>query len=394
MTHRDAARRQFLRLIAASPLLAGARLLGEQSPSPETALDVFDLEELARKVVPISHFGYLSTGTDDERTLRANREAFGRYQLRVRRLVDVSQLDRRTTILGTTWASPIVLAPVSSQRAYHASGEIGTAEAARRTGQLLIYSSVASVPVEQVNEARGEAVWYQLYPTNDWTVGRAVATRAVKAGCPVMVLTVDNIGNNRLTEARAAREDTRPCQACHTIQGPRYFVRRPMYAGLDLTTATRLSPHDWTWDYVKRLKDHVPVPVVLKGIVTREDAEKAIEHGADGIIVSNHGGRTEDSGRGAIECVAEVVAAAAGRVPVIVDSGFRRGTDIFKALALGATAVAIGRPYIWGLAAFGAPGVSRVIDLLTRELELVMRQAGTPRLKDIGPAALVDRGGW
>jgi 4-hydroxymandelate oxidase len=394
MTSRDIARRRFLRLIAASPLLAGTGLLSQQPPSPEDALDVLDFEALARKVVPVSHFGYLATGTDDERTLRANREAFGRYQLRVRRLVDVSRIDLKTTLFGTTWTSPIVLAPVGSQRAFHADGELGTARAARDRRQLMIYSSVASVAVEEVNDARGEPVWYQLYPTNDWSVGRAVATRAQKAGCPVIVLTVDNTGNNRLTEARAAREDARPCQACHPIQGPRYFARRPMYAGLDLAAATRLTPHDWTWDYVRRLKDHIDVPLVLKGIVTREDAEKALEYGADGIVVSNHGGRAEDSGRGAIECVAEVVAAAAGRVPVIVDSGFRRGSDIFKALALGADAVGIGRPYIWGLAAFGAPGVSRVLDVLTRELEMVMRQAGTPRIADIRPAALVDRGQW
>jgi isopentenyl diphosphate isomerase/L-lactate dehydrogenase-like FMN-dependent dehydrogenase len=394
MTRTEFSRRRLLRLLAASPLAAGAALAMEQPASPDDVLDVFDLEALARTAVPVSHFGYLATGTDDERTLRANREAFGRYQLRMRRLVDVSRLDTKTTIFGTSWASPIVLAPVGSQRAFHADGELGTARAAREKRQLMIYSSVASVPVEQVNEARGEPVWYQLYPTNDWSVGRAVATRAQKAGCPVIVLTVDNTGNNRLTEARAARDDKRPCQACHAIQGPRYFVRRPMYAGLDLAGATRLSPHDWTWDYVKRLKDHVGVPLVLKGIVTREDAEKAVEHGADGLVVSNHGGRAEDSGRGAIESVAEVVSAAAGRVPVIADSGFRRGTDVFKALALGATAVAIGRPYIWGLAAFGAAGVSRVIDLLTRELELVMRQAGTPRIADIGTGSLIDRGQW
>ena len=388
------ARRHLLKLLAASPLMAGAAVVGSQTLSPDDPLDVFDFEALAKQTLPVAHFGYLATGTDDERTLVANREAFGRYQLRVRRLIDVSRVDMATTMFGRTWSSPLVLAPVGSQRAFHADGELATARAARETGRLMIYSSVASAPVEEVNEARGEPVWYQLYPTNDWAVGKAVATRARRAGCPVMVLTVDNTGNNRLTEARAARADTRPCQACHVVQGPRYFIRRPMYSGLDLTNATRLSPHDWTWDYVKRLKDHVQIPLVLKGIVTKEDADAALAHGVDGLIVSNHGGRAEDSGRGSIECLAEVVAAVNGRVPVIVDSGFRRGTDVFKALALGATAVAVGRPYIWGLSAFGAEGVARVLTLLSRELELVMRQAGTPRLADITPAALVDRGRW
>ncbi len=390
-----AARRHLLKLLAASPLMAAAAAVtGQTLDGPDDLLDVFDFETLAKKTLPVAHFGYLATGTDDDRTLAANREAFGRYQLRMRRLIDVSRVDTAVTLFGRKWASPLALAPVGSQRAFHAEGEIGTARAARETGTLMIFSSVASTPVEEVNEARGEPVWYQLYPTDDWAVGKAVATRAQQAGCPVMVLTVDNTGNNRLTETRAARQDTRPCQACHTIQGPRYFVRRPMYAGLDLANATRLAPHDWTWDYVKRLKDHVQIPRVLKGIVTRQHAAAAHAHGVDGLLVSNHGGRAENSGRGSIECVAEVVAAASGRVPVIVDSGFRRGTDIYKALALGASAVAIGRPYIWGLSAFGADGVARVLRLLGRELELVMRQAGTPRIADITPASLVDRGTW
>jgi isopentenyl diphosphate isomerase/L-lactate dehydrogenase-like FMN-dependent dehydrogenase len=394
LDHLLRARRRLLKLLAASPLALAPAWAGQLPTSAQEALDVFDLEALARQALPIGHFGYLATGTDDERTLAANREAFGRYQLRVRRLVDVAALDLTTTLFGVPLASPIVLAPVGSQRAFHPDGELATARAARERRALQIYSSVASTAVEEVNDAREEPVWYQLYPTNDWTVGRAVATRAEKAGCPVLVLTVDNTGNNRLTEARAARQDTRPCQACHPIQGPRYFIRRPMYAGLDLSAASRLSPHDWTWDYVKRLKDHTRMRLVLKGIVTREDAEQAIEHGADGIIVSNHGGRAEDSGRGAVESVAEVVAGAAGRVPVIVDSGFRRGTDIFKALALGAAAVAIGRPYIWGIAAFGQAGVARAHEVLTRELEMVMRQAGTRTLADIGPSSIIDRGHW
>lgn len=367
---------------------------GPQAPRVDTALDVFDLEAAAKAALPPAHFGYLATGTDDEVTLRANREAFGRYQLRVRRLIDVGTLDVATTIFGATYASPIVMAPVGSQRAFHPDGELAAARVARARGHLQIYSSVASVSIEQVNEARGEPVWYQLYPTNDWDVGKALVSRAERAGCLVVVLTVDNLGNNRISQERLTRTDTRPCQACHTVQGPRYFVTRPMYAGLDLARAVRLSPHDWTWDYVKRLKDHTRMRVVLKGVVTREDAEQALAHGVNGLIVSNHGGRSEDSGRGAIECLAEVVAAAAGRIPVLVDSGFRRGVDVFKALALGATAVCIGRPYVWGLAGFGEPGVARTFDLLGRELELIMRQAGTRTLAAIGPSSIIDRGRW
>jgi isopentenyl diphosphate isomerase/L-lactate dehydrogenase-like FMN-dependent dehydrogenase len=167
-----------------------------------------------------------------------------------------------------------------------------------------------------------------------------------------------------------------------------------MFSGLDVSKATRLTPHVWTWDFVSRVKDRTRMKLVLKGLVTREDAQMAVERGVDGIIVSNHGGRAENSNRGAIESLREVVEGTGGKVPVLVDSGFRRGTDIFKALALGATAVCIGRPYVWGLAAFGQPGVEKVLDILRRELVLVMRQAGTPSVARIGSDYVVDRGRW
>jgi isopentenyl diphosphate isomerase/L-lactate dehydrogenase-like FMN-dependent dehydrogenase len=167
-----------------------------------------------------------------------------------------------------------------------------------------------------------------------------------------------------------------------------------MFAGIDLSKAERLTPFDWSWDFIDRLRAITKMKIVLKGIVTREDAELARARGVDGIIVSNHGGRAEDSGRGAIECLREVVEGVAGAIPVLVDSGFRRGTDVFKAIALGATAVCIGRPYIWGLAAFGQAGVEEVLNMLRRELELVMRQAGTPSLARIDASYVIDRGRW
>jgi len=161
-----------------------------------------------------------------------------------------------------------------------------------------------------------------------------------------------------------------------------------------MSRAERVSPQDWSWNQIDRLRALTKMKIVIKGIVTREDAELARQRDVDGIVVSNHGGRSEDSGRGAIECVREVVEAVAGAMPVLVDSGFRRGTDIFKALALGATAVCIGRPYVWGLAAFGQPGVEEVLTMLRRELELVMRQAGTASLSRIDSTYVIDRGRW
>jgi 4-hydroxymandelate oxidase len=400
MTDAQRSRRRLLQFAAASPLaLAGTALhdltAGFQQvagtavrPAPDgvisdikEALDVFDFEAAARKALPPAHYGYLATGTDDDGTVRANREAFARYQLRTRRLVNVAAPDITVTLFGATYASPIVLAPVSSLRAFHADGEIAVARGARAQRNLQVLSTLSSNAVERVNEARGEPVWFQLYPTNDWPTTRAIVARADRAGAPVLVLTVDNLGNNRLTQERLTRQDPRTCTSCHTVTGPRFFVTRPIFEGLDMSRASRLTPHDWNWDFVARLRELTRMKIVLKGIVTREDAERAVTAGVDGLIVSNHGGRSEDSGRGAIECLREVV-----------DSGFRRGTDIFKALAMGATAVCIGRPYVWGLAAFGQPGVEAVLTMLKRELELVMRQAGTPSLARVDGSYVIDRG--
>ena len=411
------ARRRLLQLAAASPLAAAgllpSRLGGLLAKSPQStalpspgqpearlitkagdALDVFDFEAVARKTLPPGHFGYLTTGTDGEDTIRANREAFNRYQLRVRRLVNVASLDTSVTLFGRTYESPIALAPIGSQRAFHPDAENAVARAARARRHLQILSTVSSTSVEAVNAERGEPVWYQLYPTNDWQVTTSLVARVEKAGCAVLVLTVDNLGNNRLTQARMTLGDPRACDSCHAKPGPRYFVVRPMFTGIDLSRAERLTPSDWSWDFIDRLRAITRMKIVLKGIVTREDAELARARGVDGIIVSNHGGRAEDSGRGAIESLREVVDGVGGAMPVLVDSGFRRGTDIFKALALGASAVCIGRPYVWGLAAFGQPGVEEVLNMLRRELELVMRQAGTPSLARIDSSYVIDRGHW
>jgi isopentenyl diphosphate isomerase/L-lactate dehydrogenase-like FMN-dependent dehydrogenase len=212
--------------------------------------------------------------------------------------------------------------------------------------------------------------------------------RAERAGCPVVAVTLDTPnGRNTETQTRYRRIDTRQCENCHT--GPNGGgAQKPIFEGIDMKGVGLTSP-SLTWDFVKRLKDATTMKVVLKGIETREDAQLCVEHGVDGIMVSNHGGRSHSSARATIDCLPEVVQGVGGRMPVIVDGGFRRGTDIYKALALGATAVGIGRPYLWGVGAFGQPGVERVLDILRRELSLIMGQCGTPSLKDIGAASIV-----
>jgi isopentenyl diphosphate isomerase/L-lactate dehydrogenase-like FMN-dependent dehydrogenase len=387
-------RRQFLQLLAA---FASSRLYAADDWSdnvleqlvalietPEDALDVFDFRRVAEVRLPPAHYGYLATGTDDNETMRANREAFRQVFLRAKRLVDVSRIDSRLDLLGQKLDSPILLAPAGSQKAFHPEGEIAVARAARSRKHVQILSNVATTSIEDVSEARGEPVWFQLYPTAEWSVGKKMLLRAEKAGAPVVMLTVDlNAPNNRELASRLARQDTRDCSACHSNARYAWLERKPMYADTGFSDDQEFDTPGMTWDYIKRMKDTTSMKVVVKGIVRGDDAERCIELGADGLVVSNHGGRAEASGWGTLECLPQVVAAVNGRVPVLIDSGFRRGTDIFKALALGADAVMIGRAYLWGLAAFGQPGVEKVLDLLRAELAMVMAQMGAPTLTDI-----------
>jgi 4-hydroxymandelate oxidase len=395
-------RRRVLQSMLAGPVLAGlaptikafAQDADPLITAAGKALDVFDFERVARSILPPAHFGYLATGVDGDATLHANAAGFANYGLRVRRLVDISKIDMSVNLFGTTWDSPIVIDPVGSQRAFHADGELATARAARSMKHLQILSTVSSTSVEDVTAARGAPIWYQLYPTDQWPVTQALVRRAESAGCPVLALTVDlQGGSNRLTLARSIPRDSRDCTSCHTTDRTRlsgFITGKPMFTGLDISTVTDLTPINMTWDYLKRLRDIWPRKLVVKGIVAREDAELAIEHGVDGLIVSNHGGRAEDSGRASIDSLAEVAEAVRDRVPVIVDGGFRRGSDIFKALALGANAVAIGRPYIWGLASFGQEGVEKVLSILRQELLFAMRQAGTRNVGEINRSYIVD----
>jgi 4-hydroxymandelate oxidase len=400
-------RRAFLTFLAGSPLLLGVPSIAEaltqaaSSGAAEDALkkaadalDVFDFEVMARKVVPPAHWGYMASGVDGEETLKANREGFRRYQLHTRRFVDVSRIDMSTELFGTKFNSPIVLCPVGSQKAFHPDGEIAAAKAAQARGHLQILSTQSSSSVEDVIKARGGPIWYQLYTTDNFDVTTKLVKRAEAAGCTVVAVTVDlPAGRNTETATRLQRVDARECASCHGPGGPggngQVVGTKPMFAGIDIR-GVALNSSSLTWDFVKRLKDITRMRVVIKGLDNREDAALAVEHGADGIIVSNHGGRATETGRGTIEALPEVVRAVAGRIPVLMDGGVRRGTDVFKALALGATAVGIGRPYLWGLSAFGQQGVDRVLQILNEELRLAMVGCGTRSIKEITAAALID----
>lgn len=380
-------RRQFLRFLAGSPF-AGALGLSQSGliSSPKDAVNVMDFEAVARKVLPPAHFGYMATGVIDDATLRANRNGMDRYFVRARRLVDVEKVDTSVTLFGTRWETPLMIMPVGSQKAFHPEGEMAAARAGNKMKTLQILSTVTNSSVEDVTKAAGRPIWYQLYTTSAWSVTERLVKRAENAGCPVLVFTVDlPAGRSTETEKRMRRTDTRKCEACHdTPQGPGagFLKRKPMFDGIDMKDVPFSAP-SLTWSFVDRLKASTKMKLVLKGITTAEDAVLCREHGVDGIIVSNHGGRAEESGHSSIESLEEVVDAVGSSLPVMVDGGFRRGTDIFKALALGARAVGVGRPYIWGLAAFGQPGVEQVLGILRAELELAMRQFGAPRLNAI-----------
>ena len=431
MPNPDPSRRQFLAFLAASPLaaaagfkageleqfvgesprgaeraLALAQQLSHQSAQPELitaakdALDVFDFEPVAQQKIPIAHWGYLNTGSDDDGTIRANREGFSHWALRPRRLIDVGKVDASVSLYGTKYATPIVINPVGSQKAFHADGEIAVARAAKAGNYLQVLSTVATTSIEDCIAARGGPVWFQLYHQQDWARTKQMVQRAERAGAPAVAFTVDLLGgSNRETMIREARRDTRDCIKCHLGGAPlpgvsglvddRDIRRKPNLVGYDsLTPIPEVGTP--TWEFVDRLKNSTKMKVLLKGIVTQEDARLAVLRGVDGLFVSNHGGRAENSGRATINSLPDVLVGTRGKIPVICDGGFRRGTDIFKALALGATAVGIGRPYIWGLGAFGQEGVETVLALLRKELEVVMKQSGTISIAKI-TRAHVDR---
>jgi 4-hydroxymandelate oxidase len=407
-----ASRRKFLQFLAGSPLLAagGLEAFAGEGPTPGTklpdplmwaplktenlikspkeAINVFDFEPVMRAKVPPAHFGYMASGIDDEVTLRANREGFLKFQLRPRRLVDVSKVDMSVDILGTKYDTPIVVAPIGGQKSFHEEGEIATARGAKPGNHLQILSTATTSSPEDVTVARGAPIWYQLYATNKWDVAKAFVTRADKAGCPVVAVTIDRSGGrNQETLARLLPSDTRDCSGCHdrsSLQAS--LARRSMYQGVDISGLTNTQSSNMTWDFLKRLRDVTKMKIVLKGVLAWEDAVLAADAGMDGIIVSNHGARSEDSGRSTIDALPEIVEAVKGRMPILVDSGFRRGSDIVKALCMGATAVCVGRPYAWGLGAFGQPGVERVLELLRIETRAMMQQMGAPNIKALTPA--------
>ena len=355
--------------------------------------NLLELEDMARAKVPRAIFDYIAGGAEDEVTLRRNREAFGRWALRPRVLRDVSKRDTKTVLLGERVSMPVCVAPTSFHALVHPEGEVATARGSAAAETILIASTVSTKPLEEIAAAADAPRWFQLYVYKDRAVTEELVNRAVKAGYKALCLTADTpvLGRRERDERNAF---TLP---------PGFGIANLKPAGLDgmpeveqgsafAQYVTDLLDSSLTWDDVDWLKSISPLPLVVKGIMTAEDAVLAVDHGIAGIVVSNHGGRQLDSTLGSLDALPEVVAAVRGRIELYLDGGIRRGTDVLKALALGAKAVFVGRPVLWGLALGGADGVRAVLDELRTELDTAMALAGCATLKDI-ESSLVLRAG-
>lgn len=366
-------------LAALLPLRALARPELAVPGKAADALDVFEIERVARSKLALPVVHYIVNGADDGKTMQANRDAFDEWAIRVRRLIDVRHVDMAGTVLGQKLDVPVLLAPAGNQQSIHAEGELATARAARQTGNVMICSTVSNYSIGEIARAGGP-LWFQLYASSDRNLTEKLIGDAEQAGCRVLALTVDsNTRGNREGEEWWARASGQTRDAQSTLR----LGNLENYPG-----PPRVGDAALDWKAVDWIRSRTRMQFVLKGIVAREDTRLALEHGVDGIIVSNHGGRQEESLRATLDCLPEVVEAAAGRIPVLVDGGFRRGTDIFKALALGANAICIGRPYLWGLGAFGEEGVARVLTILREELKRIMQFAGTTSLAAINASYL------
>lgn len=345
-------------------------------------INLHDYEAAAREALPGMVYDYYAGGAGDEISVRENVEAWGRVRLRPRVLVDVSRCDLGTTVLGTRVEMPVLTAPCAMNGLAHADGEPAVARAAAEAGIVQVVSTLSSYSLEEVAAASAGVRWFQLYAYRDWGLTRDLVERAAAAGYGALCMTVDGaIPGVRERDARnrfRVPADVRVGNFAHRLP------EAPDGSALLRYVADQFDP-GLTWESVDRLRALSKLPLVLKGVLTAEDARLAVEHGAQGIVVSNHGGRQLDTAVATCDALPEVVDAASGAAEIYVDGGIRRGTDVLKALALGARAVLIGRPYLWALAVEGEAGVRRILGLLREELRLAMALSGCPDVASIVP---------
>lgn len=344
---------------------------------------VDEFEAVARVTLTGMAYEYLASGAADEITLRENRRAFERIRLLPRHLVDVSGIDTGCTLFGQVHPFPVLLAPTGYHKLFHAEGELETVRGANASEATLVASIFSTVAFGEMSAASDRPLWFQLYLNPDRAVTKDLVQMALAAGCGAICLTIDSPVNaardrerragfalpNGVERANLSKLGTAIARAAH----------RP--TGRNIYTPVRAA--NGTWKDLDWLRALVAVPLLVKGVVNPDDAARAVQAGCDGLIVSNHGGREVDSVPATIDLLGPIVDRVEGRAPVLMDGGIRRGTDIYKALAKGAAAVLIGRPYVFGLAAAGAAGVSRVVEILRTELEMAMGLMGRPTLSSI-----------
>jgi isopentenyl diphosphate isomerase/L-lactate dehydrogenase-like FMN-dependent dehydrogenase len=370
---------------------------GMRGRRPALPIRIEDLEALARETISPEAYHYIAGGAGSESTLRSNLQAFERWRIVPRMLRDVSQRDLSVDLLGTKLPVPVLLAPIGVQTIAHPEGDLAVARAASSLGVPLIYSTAATFTPEQVAAASGAGPrWYQLYWPRDREVTRSFLRRAEAAGYSVLVVTLD-------TRVLAWRERDLASGYLPMFHGEGigFYLSDPVFRSRlavppedDPQAAIRawaegFSDLSQTWDDLAYLRECTSMPLVLKGILHPEDAVTAVRIGVDGIIVSNHGGRQVDGAIAALDALPSVLDAVGGQVPVLFDSGIRRGSDILKALALGARAVLVGRPYMWGLATGGEEGVREVLNRLFADFDLTMALSGYKNLQELNRSALV-----
>jgi 4-hydroxymandelate oxidase len=341
-------------------------------------INLHDLELAAAARLDANALGYYRSGADDERVLRANVEAWSHVRLLPRVLVDVSSLTLATTVLGMPVAMPVLVAPTAMQAMAHPEGELATARAAGSAGTIMILSTISNHPVEQVLAAASGPVWFQLYVFKDRGATRELVRRVEAAGCRALVLTVDlPIVGNREADVRNRFHMPSHLSLPNMLDGGTLAKTMPGEAAsaLALHAASQIDPA-LTWKDVEWLRSQTSLPIVLKGILRPDDAVRAFDHGARAVVVSNHGGRQLDATPATAEALPRVVDAVSGRGEVLVDGGIRRGTDVVRALALGARAVLVGRPILWGLAVDGAAGATRALAMLREETDRAMALCG------------------
>ena len=358
-------------------------------PQPEP-INLHDYEALAAPLLSAQTWAYVAGGAGDEHTLAWNDAAWNRIRLLPRTLVDVARVDTSVEILGSSLSHPVLLAPTAAHRNYHPDAEPATLRGAAQAEALTVVSTLGSMTVAEIGDAAEGPWWFQLYVQRDRDFSLGLVRRAVAAGARALVLTVD-------TPMLGARDRDRR-HGLHTVDG----MEPPNLMGAPPTVAAdplgrrhtrvynqHLDP-TLTWETLAWLVDVSPVPVLVKGVVRADDAARAVDHGVGGIVVSNHGARNLDTVVATADALPAVVRAVDGQVPVLVDGGIRRGTDVAKALCLGASAVLVGRPAIWGLTVAGADGVADVVDLLRAELVMAMGLLGAPTLADLTPDLLAE----